>query len=103
MMRWARKSSGLIYFLNGQGELRSVRAPGTFGLSGRWEVPEPNRINFQAKMTARTKNSPRCSCSAGGPSPTFYDSKHHADWDTVRAKFQPSSGTWPSAKTCTPS
>ncbi|VTU01510.1 peptidase s41 : Peptidase S41 OS=Caldithrix abyssi DSM 13497 GN=Calab_3076 PE=4 SV=1: PD40: PD40: PD40: PD40: PD40: PD40: Tricorn_C1: Tricorn_PDZ: Peptidase_S41 [Gemmataceae bacterium] len=92
-MRWSRKSSGLIYFLNGSGELRSVRAPGTFAsLVGGSVATEPNRVGFQAKMTVRRDEEfaemfVQCWRAL---SDSFYDSKHHgADWASVRSRFQP--------------
>ncbi|WP_439622991.1 S41 family peptidase [Gemmata sp.] len=92
-MRWSRKSSGLIYFLNGTGELRSVRAPGTFAsLVGGSVATEPSRVSFQAKMTVRRDEEfaemfVQCWRAL---SDSFYDSKHHgADWNSVRSRFQP--------------
>ena len=52
-IRWSRKSSGLIYFLNGSGEFRSTRAAGAFGVSIGGLTSEPMRINFQARMTVK--------------------------------------------------
>ncbi|MBA4191521.1 MAG: MdsD protein [Planctomycetaceae bacterium] len=91
-MKWARKSSGLIYFLNGTGELRSVRAPGTFGSLVGGVGGEPNRIGFQAKMTVKRDEefSEMFVQCWRALSDSFYDSKHHgADWNVVRARFQP--------------
>jgi tricorn protease len=83
-IRWSRKTTGLIYFLNGSGELRSVRVTASSA--------ETSRVLFQAKMTVRRDEEfaemfVQCWRAL---SDSFYDSKHHgADWAGVRAKFQP--------------
>jgi tricorn protease len=87
-IRWSRKSTGLIYFLNGGGELRSVRATGVFSGGSS----EPSRIAFQAKMTVKRDEefSEMFVQCWRALSDSFYDSKHHgADWNVVRAKYQP--------------
>jgi tricorn protease len=91
-IRWAKKTGGLIYFLNGAGELRSVRAPSVFPGFSTTTAGEPNRVNFQAKMTVRRDEefSEMFVQCWRALSDSFYDVKHHGtDWNTVRAKFQP--------------
>ena len=90
-IRWSRKYPGLLYFLNGGGELRTVRTSSSFGLATGLSV-EPVRISFQAKMTVKREEEfgemfAQCWRAL---SDQFYDSKHHGtNWDTVRAKYQP--------------
>ena len=82
-IRWSSKGTGLIYFLNGGGELRSVRSNGS---------SEPSRIAFQAKMTVKRDEEfsemfVQCWRALAD---SFYDSKNHgADWNVVRARYQP--------------
>jgi tricorn protease len=89
---WSKKSTGLIYFLNGSGELRSIRAAGPFGLPPSGLSAEPVRIPFQAKMTVKRDEEfaemfVQCWRAL---SDQFYDARHHGvDWEGVRAKYQP--------------
>ncbi len=86
-IRWAKKASGTVYFLNGSGELRYVRTGFTFGTPA-----EPNKVAFAAKMTVRQSDQfaemfAQCWRAL---SDNFYDAKHHgADWNAVRNKFLP--------------
>jgi tricorn protease len=83
-IRWSRKTTGLIYFLNGAGELKSVRVTNSSA--------DTTRVAFQAKMTVRRAEefSEMFVQCWRALSDSFYDSKHHgADWNAVRAKFQP--------------
>src|SRR4029079_18184175 len=88
---WSKKSTGLIFFLNGSGELRSIRAGGPIGFCASLSS-EPMRINFQAKMTVKRDEEfaemfVQCWRAL---SDTFYDPTYHgANWDAVRAKYQP--------------
>ena len=88
---WSKKSTGLIFFLNGSGELRSIRAGGPIGFSASLSS-EPMRINFQAKMTVKRDEEfaemfVQCWRAL---SDTFYDPTYHgANWEAVRAKYQP--------------
>jgi len=50
---WSKKSSGLIYFLNGSGEFRSIRVAGPFGLPSGGLSAEPMRVSFQATMAVK--------------------------------------------------
>jgi tricorn protease len=90
-LRWSRKSTGLIYFLSGTGELKSIRVASPFGGSGGLSA-DPLRIPFQAKMTVKRDEEfaemfTQCWRAL---SDSFYDAKHHgADWNAVRAKYQP--------------
>ncbi|HEV3438835.1 MAG TPA: S41 family peptidase, partial [Gemmata sp.] len=91
-IRWSRKISGMIYYLNGGGELRAIRASSPFGLPTTSISTEPMRINFQAKMTVKRDEEyaemfVQCWRAL---SDQFYDSKHHGtNWEAVRAKYQP--------------
>jgi tricorn protease len=91
-IRWSRRSPGLIYFLNGGGELRSIRTGGPVGLPFSGLSADPNRINFAAKMTVKREEEfaemfAQCWRAL---SDSFYDAKHHGtDWQAIRAKYQP--------------
>jgi len=89
-IRWATKSSNLIYFLNGTGELRSIRVAGPLSFGSL--SAEATRITFQAKMNVRRDEefSEMFVQCWRALSDSFYDAKHHgADWAAVRSKFQP--------------
>ncbi|MBN9518227.1 PD40 domain-containing protein [bacterium] len=88
-IRWAKKSTGLIYFLTGGGELRSVRF-GTLFPPATSNLADPPRVNFQARMTVRRDEefAEMFAQSWRGLSDYFYDPAHHgADWNAVRAKY----------------
>jgi tricorn protease len=91
-IRWSRRSTGLVYFLNGSGELRSIRVAGLLGPPAGGLTAEPNKITFQAKMTVKRDEEfaemfVQCWRAMAD---SFYDAKHHgADWKTVRDKYQP--------------
>ncbi len=91
-IRWSRHITGLIYFLNGSGELRSIRAGASFSLPFAGLTGEPSRINFQAKMIVKRDEEfaemfAQCWRAL---SDQFYDAKHHgANWEAIRAKYQP--------------
>jgi tricorn protease len=86
-IRWSKKATGTVYFLNGSGELRSVRTGFTFGAPG-----EPGKVPFAAKMTIKRDEEfaemfAQCWRAL---SDNFYDSAHHgADWKAVRTKYLP--------------
>ena len=91
-IRWSKKSSGTVYFLNGAGELRSVRTGG-FGFGpAAGLLAEPNKVPFAAKITVKRDEEfaemfAQCWRSL---SDHFYDDKHHgSDWAAVRNKFLP--------------
>jgi tricorn protease len=90
-IRWAKKSTGLVYFLTGSGELRSVRTgPSLFGPSTT-NTADPPRVNFQARMVVRRDEefAEMFAQSWRGLSDYFYDPSHHgADWNAVRSKYQ---------------
>jgi tricorn protease len=89
-IRWAKKSTGLIYFLTGGGELRSVRY-GTLFPPATTNLADPPRVNFQARMTVKRDEefAEMFAQSWRGLSDHFYDPAHHgADWNAVRAKYQ---------------
>ena len=89
-IRWAKRASGLIYFLNAKGELRATRASyGTFtGSSG--PVSEPVKVAFSANITVRRDEefaemfAQSWRLIADG----FYDPAHHGvDWNAIRKKY----------------
>ncbi|HEX4608182.1 MAG TPA: S41 family peptidase, partial [Urbifossiella sp.] len=87
-IRWAKKSTGLIYFLTGTGELRSVRAGGLFASPG--SSADPPRVTFQARMVVRRDEefAEMFAQSWRGLSDYFYDPAHHGtDWAAVRSKY----------------
>ncbi|QDU19091.1 S41 family peptidase [Urbifossiella limnaea] len=89
-IRWAKKSSGLIYFLTGTGELRSVRHGSPFP-GAATNSADPPRVNFQARLTVKRDEefAEMFAQSWRGLSDHFYDSGFHgADWFAVRAKYQ---------------
>lgn len=86
-IRWSKKSSGTVYFLNGSGELRFVRTGFTFG-----SPSEPGKVAFSAKMTVKQSDqfAEMFAQSWRALSDNFYDTKHHgADWTAVRNKYLP--------------
>jgi tricorn protease len=88
-IRWSKKSSGTIYFLNSSGELRYVRTGFSFGST---TPSEPNKVAFSARMTVRqseefTEMFAQCWRALAN---NFYDSKHHGtNWNSVREKYLP--------------
>ncbi|MCZ2340943.1 MAG: PDZ domain-containing protein [Bacteroidales bacterium] len=91
-IRWSRKSSGLIYFLNGSGEVRATRASyGSFtGSTG--PVSEPLKVAFAAKLNIRQEEefAEMFAQSWRALSDSFYDPAYHGtNWKAVRAKYQP--------------
>ncbi|MCI0701540.1 MAG: S41 family peptidase [Planctomycetia bacterium] len=90
-IRWAKKTPGIVYFLNGAGELRYVRTGFSFAPSGSGPA-EPGKVAFSAKMTIKRDEEfaqmfAQCWRAL---SDHFYDPKHHgSDWQAVRSKFLP--------------
>ena len=88
-IRWARKSSGTVYFLNRDGELRAARASSfPFGPGGG----DTAKVPFQARMTVNRDEefAEMFAQSWRALSDSFYDDKHHgADWARVREKYAP--------------
>jgi tricorn protease len=86
-IRWSKKTSGMVYFLNGSGELRYVRTGFSFGTPS-----EPSKVAFSARMTIKQNEEfaemfAQCWRALADH---FYDVKHHgADWDAVRSKYLP--------------
>jgi tricorn protease len=95
LIRWSKRSSNTVYFLNGMGELRYVRAGGSiFGTSGGTTSfgSDPPAVRFRAQMTVRRDEefAEMFAQSWRALSDNFYDPQHHgANWATVRAKYQP--------------
>ena len=88
---WSKKSRGLMYFLNGNGELRYTRTSSVFGGSSLGAA-EPLKVPFQAKMVVKRDEefAEMFTQSWRALSDFFYDAKHHgANWNDVRAKYQP--------------
>jgi tricorn protease len=92
-IRWSKKASGLIYFLNGAGELRATRAGGSSPIAAMMlgsTSSEPQRVAFSAKMTIKRDEefAEMYAQSWRTLSDYFYDNTHHgADWKKVRAKY----------------
>lgn len=88
-IRWSKKGSGTIYFLNGSGELRSTRLSfGGFGTSG--PVGEPAKIPFSCKMAVKRDEEFGEMFAQGwrALADGFYDPNFNgADWKAVRAKY----------------
>ncbi len=91
-IKWAKKSTGTVYFLNGVGELRYTRASfggftGTGGPSG-----DPGQVKFACKLTVdRDEEFAEMFAQAWRSlSDNFYDKEFHgANWKDVRAKYAP--------------
>jgi len=84
-IRWAYKTTNLVYFLSGTGELKSIRVGP--GLS-----TEPNKVPFQAKMTVRRDEefAEMFVQAWRALADSFYDPHHHGtDWKAVRTRYQP--------------
>jgi tricorn protease len=91
-IRWSKRNAGTIFFLNGNGELRSASArPSPFGAPGATPA-EPAKVNFQAKLTIhRDEEFAEMFAQAWRAlSDHFYDPQYHgADWNAVKAKYAP--------------
>lgn len=89
-IRWSRKQTGLVYFLNGGGELRYVRTGSSpFGTSSSGPGTPP-KVPFQAKMLVKRDEEfgEMFAQSWRALSDFFYDPKHHGtDWATVRERY----------------
>ena len=90
-IRWSKKGMGGIYFLNGQGELRSTRTSfGGFGPGG--PLGEPSKVPFACKLSVKRDEEfvemfAQCWRALNEQ---FYDKQFHgADWKAVRAKYAP--------------
>jgi tricorn protease len=94
---WSRRTPGLIYFLNGSGELCWCRVAGVMGLPPAGGPPsllpaEPQRVRFEAAMTIRRDDefAEMFAQCWQGLADAFYDPQFHGvDWKAVRAKYQP--------------
>ena len=91
-IKWAKKSTGTIYFLNGAGELRNTRASfgGFTGVGG--PVGDPGQVKFACKLTVdRDEEFAEMFAQAWRKlSDEFYDKDFHgANWKDVRAKYAP--------------
>ncbi len=94
-IKWAKKSPGTIYFLNGAGELRFTRANfgGFTGAGG--PVGDPGQVKFACKLTIdRDEEFAEMFAQAWRSlSDNFYDKDFHgANWNDVRAKYAPMVG-----------
>ncbi|HXG12942.1 MAG TPA: S41 family peptidase [Gemmataceae bacterium] len=91
-LHWSRRHYDLIYFRDGQGQLRMVR-PGTIASSdGRPAADSAVVIPFRVKMTIRRDEEflEMFDQSWRALAEEFYDSKFHGvDWHAVRAKYRP--------------
>lgn len=91
-IRWSTKSSGLIYFLNSDGELRATRAGYSSFAGSAGPSSEPTKIGFEAKLTIRQEEefAEMFAQSWRALSDSFYDPAFHgADWRAIRAKYRP--------------
>src|SRR5262245_52342312 len=88
LIRWTK--GGSIYFLDGNGSLRSTM-PAAGGLALGGGPPAPSTVNFTAKLTIRQDEefTEMFDQSWRLLSDAFYDAKHHgADWRAVREKYR---------------
>jgi tricorn protease len=82
-IQWSQRLPDVIYFRDGRGQIRSVRATG----SG-----SPSTVEFKAKMTVRRDEEFRemFEQSWRALREHFYDPAFHgANWEAVRAKYRP--------------
>ena len=91
-IKWAKKSTGTVYFLNGAGELRYTRA--SFGgfTGGSGPSGDPGQVKFACKLTIdRDEEFAEMFAQAWRKlSDEFYDRDFHgANWKDVRAKYAP--------------
>ncbi len=88
-IRWSKKGTGAIYFLNGSGELRTTRTSfGGFGTSG--PVGEPGKVPFSCKMSIKRDEEFAEMFAQGwrALSDGFYDPQFNGvDWKATRAKY----------------
>jgi tricorn protease len=91
LIRWTRSSQS-IWFLDREGNLRTVG----LGLGGipmsAGPPPAPNTIAFTAKMTVRQSEeyAQMFEQSWRALAHHFYDAKHHGvDWAAIREKYRP--------------
>ena len=97
-IHWSKKTTGMIYFLNGAGELRTARAGGGLAafasrLGGsESSASEPGKVPFKATLTVRRDEEfaemfAQCWRALADQ---FYDPKFHgSDWAAVREKYRP--------------
>jgi tricorn protease len=87
-VRWGKRGSNVVYFLNGAGELRSART----GLAGFAAAGEPTKIPFTCKLSVKREEEfaemfAQCWRILNDQ---FYDDKFHgADWKAIRTKYAP--------------
>src|SRR5262249_47382795 len=82
-IQWSKRLSDLIYFRDGQGQIRMMRTGG---------LGEPATIPFKAKLTIRRDEEFRemFEQSWRALRENFYDAAFHgADWEAVRLKYRP--------------
>jgi len=91
-IRWSEKNPGLIYFLNGEGQLRATRASLSSFSGSAGPVSSPIAFNFSAKLTIRQAEefSEMFAQSWRALSDSFYDPAYHgANWRAIRDKYAP--------------
>ncbi len=95
-IRWSKRAGGMIYFLNGSGELRGIRASSSptpsalASVFGSGASADPLKVPFSAKMVINRDEEfqEMYAQSWRTLSDYFYDTQHHgADWRKVRAKY----------------
>lgn len=94
LIRWSKKaiSGNAVYFLNGQGELRSARSSVGLFNTPSGTINEPARVPFVAKMNIKREEEFAQMFAQGWKAlaDNFYDSQYHgADWNAVRTKYAP--------------
>lgn len=93
-IRWSRRASGMIWFLNGAGELRGIRGGSgnalTNAMLGSGSSSDPLKVPFSAKLTIKRDEefAEMFAQSWRTLSDYFYDAGHHGvDWKKVRQKY----------------
>jgi tricorn protease len=88
-IRWSKKGTGAIYFLNASGELRTTRlSMGGFGSSG--PVGEPGKVPFSCKLSIKRDEEFAEMFAQGwrALADGLYDPQFNGtDWKAVRAKY----------------
>jgi tricorn protease len=91
-IRWSKKLSSVIYFLDRGGSIRTARAGGGLSFSLPGSSAEPGEVKFTAKLMVRRDEEFRemFDQSWRALRDNFYDPKFHgSDWEAVRAKYRP--------------
>jgi tricorn protease len=95
-IQWSKRQTNLIYFLDGDGQIRRARA-GSSGLEALLSGPGRSAssegvLPFRVKMTVRRDEEfqEMFDQSWRAVAEYFYDAKFHgADWNAIRARYRP--------------